>query len=296
LAEFESYSILNELHLSDKRRITAFHLHLRGPALSWFSALSDESKRSWDTIVVLFKEKYVNFNWQSSKVMMESELFHNITLQPGQNIEDYFSSIVDKGQLLQKPEHEIMAKFITGLPSKMTFFVRAGHPTDTQTALTSSKMAEACGYRDHSESVNAIDSARKHKTYQKIQGTTDLAVEDLRKQIKNLTEIVTKQEKPSASASSQSEIDVLKARVKALTDLVLSRNDNQKPAPPPKKIDTPQFDKKIECFHCKGLGHTRKYYSWISVGTTTNSVCQLCQQNGHAALECKVLIAYQPGN
>jgi hypothetical protein len=38
---------------------------------------------------------------------MESELFHNITLQPGQNIEDYFSSIVDKGQLLQKPEHEI---------------------------------------------------------------------------------------------------------------------------------------------------------------------------------------------
>ena len=54
-------------------------------------------------------------------------------------------------------------------------------------------MAETCGYRDHSESVNAIDSARKQKPYQKIQGTTDPAVEDLRKQIKNLTEIVTKQ-------------------------------------------------------------------------------------------------------
>jgi len=51
-------------------------------------------------------------------------------------------------------------------------------------------MAEACGYRDHSESVNAIDSARKQKPYQKIQGTTDPAVEDLQKQIKNLTEIV----------------------------------------------------------------------------------------------------------
>lgn len=298
LAEFESYSILNELHLSDKRKIAAFHLQLRGPALSWFSALSDEAKRSWDTIVVLFKEKYVNFNWQCSKAMMESELFHNITLQPGQNIEDYFSSIVDKGQLLQKPEHEIMAKFIAGLPNKMAFFVRAGHPTDTQTALTSAKMAEACGYRDHSESVNAIDSARKQKPYQKIQGTTDPAVEDLRKQIENLTEIVTKQEKPSASvsASSQSEIDVLKAQVKTLTDLVLSRNDNKRHAPPPKKIDTPQFDKKIECFHCKGLGHTRTYCNWIGVGTTTNTVCQLCQQNGHEALACKVLIAYQPGN
>jgi hypothetical protein len=41
-------------------------------------------------------------------------------------------------------------------------------------------MAEACGYRDHSESINAIDSARKQKPYQKIQGTTDPAVEEYR--------------------------------------------------------------------------------------------------------------------
>jgi predicted Zn-dependent protease len=46
-----------------------------------------------------------------------------------------------------------------------------------------------------SESVNAIDSARKQKPYQKIQGTTDPAVEDLRKQVTNLTEIATKQRK-----------------------------------------------------------------------------------------------------
>ena len=115
----------------------------------------------------------------------------------------------------------------------------------------------------------------------------------------------------------------MKAQVKTLTDLVLSRNDNQKPAPPPKKIDTPQFDKKIdtpqfdkkidtpqfdkkidtpqfdkkiECFHCKDLGQPRKYCNWIGVGTTTNTVYQLCQQNGHEVLACKVLIAYQPGN
>ena len=114
--------------------------------------------------------------------------------------------------------------------------------------------------------------------------------------LKRNTEIVTKQEKPSASASSQSEIDVLKGQVKTLTYLVLSRNDNKKPAPPPKKIDNPQFDKKIECFHCKGLGHTRRYCNWIGVGTTPNTVCQLCKQNGHEALSCKVLIAYQPEN
>ena len=111
----------------------------------------------------------------------------------------------------------------------------------------------------YAESVNAIDSAREQKPYQKIQGTTDPAVEDLRTQIKNLTEIVTKQEKPSASVSIQSDIDVLRAQVKTLTDLVISRNDNKQPAPP-------QFDKKIECFHCKGLGHTRKHCNWIGVG------------------------------
>jgi hypothetical protein len=33
-----------------------------------------------------------------------------------------------------------------------------------------------------------------------------------------------------------------------------------------KKPAPPQFDKKIECFHCKGLGHTRKHCNWIDVG------------------------------
>jgi hypothetical protein len=56
-----------------------------------------------------------------------------------------------------------------------------------------------------------------------------------------------------------SDIDVLRAQVKTLTDLVLSRNDNKKPAPP-------QFDQKIECFHCKVLGHTRMHCNWIGVG------------------------------
>ena len=80
--------------------------------------------------------------------MMESELFHNLTLQPGQNLEDFYSSVVDKGILLQKHEHEVMAKFIRGLPNKMAIFVRARHPTDTQTAFASAKRAEVCGYRE----------------------------------------------------------------------------------------------------------------------------------------------------
>jgi hypothetical protein len=59
-------------------------------------------------------------------------------------------------------------------PAISTFAVQICYTNEF--ALTPSKMAEACGYRDHSESVNAIDSARKQKPYQKIQGTTDAAV------------------------------------------------------------------------------------------------------------------------
>ncbi|CAC5423038.1 unnamed protein product [Mytilus coruscus] len=42
-SEFESYALLHELPETDKRRIAAFHLHLKGPALTWYNSLSDES-------------------------------------------------------------------------------------------------------------------------------------------------------------------------------------------------------------------------------------------------------------
>ncbi|CAC5399987.1 unnamed protein product [Mytilus coruscus] len=95
LAEFESYALLHDLAEQDKRRIAAFHLHLKGPALTWFNSLSDESKQSWQNIYVLFKEKYINFNLHSATVIMESELFQSLILSPGQSLEDYYSQILE---------------------------------------------------------------------------------------------------------------------------------------------------------------------------------------------------------
>ncbi|CAC5377308.1 unnamed protein product [Mytilus coruscus] len=120
-SEFESYALLRELPETDKRRIAAFHLHLKGPALTWYNSLSDESKSSWITICVLFKEKYINFSWQSATVIMESEIFQNMVLSLGQSLEDYFSQLSGKAQILRKHDHELVAKFISGLPEKMSF-------------------------------------------------------------------------------------------------------------------------------------------------------------------------------
>ena len=139
LSEFESYALLHELSEHDPRRIAAFHLHLKGPALVWFNSLSDAARKSWTHISILFKEKYVNFNWQSATVIMESEIFQNMVLSPGQSLEDYFSKLSEKSQMLEKPEHELVAKFISGLPDKMAFFVRAGHPKDATIATSFGK-------------------------------------------------------------------------------------------------------------------------------------------------------------
>ena len=148
LTEFESFATLHDLSdYQDKRRLAAFHLHLRGPALTWFNSLSEESRENWVNVKILFKEKFINFSGHGANVLMHSEIFQNLTLSSGQNVEDFFCQIYEKGKLLNKPEHEMLSKFISGLPEQMSFFIRAGLPQDMETALTAAKMAEACGSR-----------------------------------------------------------------------------------------------------------------------------------------------------
>ena len=50
LSEFMSYALLHDLHDYDGKKVAAFHLHLKGPALTRFNALSDFSKRKWESV------------------------------------------------------------------------------------------------------------------------------------------------------------------------------------------------------------------------------------------------------
>ncbi|VDI70593.1 Hypothetical predicted protein [Mytilus galloprovincialis] len=176
MAEFESYSTLYDL-LDSKRKIAAFHLHLKGPALTWFISVSNTTKSDWTLLSALFKRHYMDFTGQSSTMLMTNEIFQNIRLSSGQAIEDFYCNLVEKSQILSKPEHEVLSKFINGLPDKMAFFVRAGNPTTLQAALTSSKMAEAI-------STQAIKSETKAVTDSKTE------IDDLKDQIKTLTSMV----------------------------------------------------------------------------------------------------------
>ena len=82
--------------------------------------------------------------------MYETEIFNSITLQSTQSIEDFYSTLSEKGQTLGKADHEVIARFVSALPEKLAFFVRAGSPKDAASALSAAKMGESCGYRSNS--------------------------------------------------------------------------------------------------------------------------------------------------
>ncbi|CAC5381721.1 unnamed protein product [Mytilus coruscus] len=81
--EYSDVYRANISSLYDNRKIAALHLHLTGPALTWFNALLSEHKSSWDSIVQLFQTKYVDLDWQSPTVMLDSEMFEDVSLSSG---------------------------------------------------------------------------------------------------------------------------------------------------------------------------------------------------------------------
>lgn len=144
LNELDSYATLHNIfQFDDQRKIAAFYLHLTGPALPWFNALTSTSKVTWKTFLKVFKAKYVNLDWQSPTVLLETEVFENMRLAPGQSIDDFHCQLVEKASMLHKQDHEVLAKFIKGLPEKLAFFVHAGNPKDSATALSAARMGEA---------------------------------------------------------------------------------------------------------------------------------------------------------
>ncbi|VDI53537.1 Hypothetical predicted protein [Mytilus galloprovincialis] len=314
LTEFESFSTLHglsEFNLTDKRMLAAFHLHLKGPALTWYNSLSDESKSDWKSVRILFKEKYVNFCGHGANALMHSEIFQNLSLSSGQSVEDFYCLIYEKGKLLAKPEHEMLSKFISGLPEQMSFFVRAGMPQDMQNALASAKMAEAYGYRKHDESVNAAGLFKnKFHDNRRTAAGQNTEVRDLQQQIQELRELVKTQKEmksdksfPEATTAASSEISEMKDQIQTLTSLLSSMNVQNKPQAtnnrqntPYRNYNYPANDRQVNndrnnfsgpCFKCQGRGHRQRECYWNGMGQSSSTAkCQLCQQEGHTANFC----------
>jgi hypothetical protein len=230
---------------------------MKGPALTWYNGLKTNAETKWDDVKTLFIDKYVRVGWQHPSVVIENEIFHNLSLKPGQNIEDFYCLLIEKGQLLSKPEHEIMAQFIKGLPEKLAFYIRASKPNDTTEALTIAKTGETYNYREHDPTIAAAKVTKSQ--------SDDLA--DMKLQINQLTDVV-----------------------KGLTFQCKNRpNENQGPVPK----ESPNFQQPRRtgaCFKCNATGHARRNWNWNGEGRpSTQSQCQLCSQFGHFATQCHSL-------
>ncbi|CAC5411528.1 unnamed protein product [Mytilus coruscus] len=293
LSEFKSYALLHDLRDFDGKKVAAFHLHLKGPALTWFNTLSERSQESWNAIEVLFEEKFTNFENHSAMAMMEGQIFNTLKLGKSQQLEDFHSQILEKGNLLHKPDHEVLARFIEGLPEKMAFFVRAGQPSDLSAALTSAKMAETCGYREMIFE-NAVSSFP----------TEQSEISNLKSQISSLTsainQISTSQPtQHDSEVKNSSEFASLTNEVaklsKNVSELLISKAPQ---ASSNSQYESPQnnFQRRQQyqypntnsnCFNCNFPGHRKRECNWNGFGQTTSNKCQICHQTGHTAFRCK---------
>ncbi|CAC5380015.1 CNBP [Mytilus coruscus] len=154
-----------------------------GPALTWFNGLSPDL--SWTTVKRLFTDKYVQIGWQHPSVVVESETFHNMQLGSTQEIKDFFfCQVQEKGQILSKPDHEIMFRFINGLPEKLAFYVRTSHPKTESEALSFAKAGEAYKYRIHEQCA----AVGKGPAFRNTQYSEEIS--EMKSQISGLTSMM----------------------------------------------------------------------------------------------------------
>lgn len=153
LDEFNSYVIYSGLQHDPDRIIAALHLHLRGPALVWFSQLPGTIKSSWETFHHAFTTRFIVSSPLDPALIAECSLWDRLVLLPHQALEDFHSI---KGTRLEKPERDLLTKFINGLPEKLAFFVRAAHCTSFADALAIAKTGEAYGYRTPPPQISHI--------------------------------------------------------------------------------------------------------------------------------------------
>ena len=76
--------------------MAAFQLHLQGPANTWYSCLSEDDKGDWDNLVTVFELNYCVEN--TPVLLVETEQFSNLKLLPHQQLEDYYSQVLEKGK------------------------------------------------------------------------------------------------------------------------------------------------------------------------------------------------------
>ncbi|OWF56159.1 hypothetical protein KP79_PYT00092 [Mizuhopecten yessoensis] len=162
LTEFQSFVSLYSLdNPKDDKRVPLFCLLLQGPARTWFTT-NDLSIKTWSVVQHCFEEKYLDFSASGPSLLLETNNFLAVKLSHHEPLEDSHARLVEKGRRIGKSDIELLSKFISSLADQLAFFVRAGNPGDSSTALSSAKMGEVYGYRTLTPSVAQLKTDTEH--------------------------------------------------------------------------------------------------------------------------------------
>ncbi|GFO13525.1 chemosensory receptor c [Plakobranchus ocellatus] len=150
LTDFENFTVLCNIS-GDSKFVATFQLHLTGEARWWFDDLPSDLRSSWAKVKDAFQLRFVQRNLTNTSDFIHQEnLFLQMQLAPGQSINSIFYSIKKKVVTLGKSQSDLLARFVYSLPPDLAFFVRAGHPSSPEEALSVTRNGEAYGYRQQS--------------------------------------------------------------------------------------------------------------------------------------------------
>ncbi|GFO36721.1 retrotransposon gag protein [Plakobranchus ocellatus] len=150
LTDFEIFTALCNIS-GDSKLVATFQLHLTDEARWWFDDLPSDLRSSWAKVKDAFQLRFVQRNSANTSDFIHQEnLFLQVQLAPGQSINSFFYSIKEKVVTLGKLQSDLLARFVDGLPPDLALFVRAGHPSSPEIALSAARNGEAYGYRQQS--------------------------------------------------------------------------------------------------------------------------------------------------
>lgn len=287
MQEFQSYVNLYSLagdpdnHIDDKR-VPLFHLLLHGPAQTWFNTNKLHDQK-WEVVQQAFQDEYTKLSASSPALLLEVQNFVNMTLSPHEPLEDFYARLIERGQRVGKSDVEILSKFISALPEKLQFFVSAGQPMDSHSALTAAQMGSLYGFRSGDASVSHVipvssstgGTPTSVSHVAPVSSTSTNA--DLNSIVEKLNTVVDKMANTHLVNLETHE------RYGRSPDITTSRVRERAPD------RTSPYNRAgfITCHRCGGKGHKQFECLWNGQGIPSPDViCQLCCQDGHTALTC----------
>lgn len=100
----------------------------------------------------------------------ESAVFKSLRLRAFQTLEDFHSKIMEKSYHLQKPERDLIIKFVNELLHQLTFFVRTISLRSFKDTLQQTKLGEPYVYQTD---LTAVAAVRIKETSNHIQNDAD---------------------------------------------------------------------------------------------------------------------------